>query len=115
MKFLCLAYGDGEDFERMPKSEQEKLFAQDALIRRRGAMMSTVESATTVHSERGRVIRKTGPFAIGRAPLAGFSLIDAKDLDEVIELVSKTPCAVAGGAVEVWPLPDPTANRGEEK
>jgi hypothetical protein len=37
-------------------------------------------------------------------PLVGFSFIDAKDLDEVVDLVSKTPCAVAGGAIEVWPL-----------
>ena len=43
---------------------------------------------------------------MGKAPVAGFSFIDARDLDEVIDLVSKTPCAVAGGAVEVWPLTD---------
>ncbi|TMC48801.1 MAG: hypothetical protein E6J14_10120 [Chloroflexi bacterium] len=36
--------------------------------------------------------------------LAGFSVIEARDLDEAIELVSKTPCAVARGAIEVRPL-----------
>ncbi len=104
MKYLCLAYGDGKEFEKLSKSEQEKLFAQDELIRKRGSMMATVRPATTVHSERGRVIANDGPFAVGRAPFVGFSLIDATSLEEVIELVSKTPCAVAGGAVEVWPL-----------
>jgi hypothetical protein len=69
--------------------------------------MATVRPATTVHSKNGKAVTRAGPFAVGKAPLAGFSFIDAKDLDEVIDLVSKTPCAVAGGAVEVWPLRDP--------
>jgi hypothetical protein len=37
-------------------------------------------------------------------PIAGFAVIDAADIDEAIALVSKTPCAVAHGIVEVWPL-----------
>jgi hypothetical protein len=37
-------------------------------------------------------------------PVAGFAIIDAADLREAIELVSKAPCAVAHGVVEVWPL-----------
>jgi hypothetical protein len=106
MRYLCLAYGDGKDFKLLSKSEQEKLFEQDALIRKRGGLMATVRPATTVHSTKGKVVTQAGPFAVGKAPLVGFSLIDAKDLDEVIDLVSKTPCAVAGGAVEVWPLTD---------
>jgi hypothetical protein len=106
MKYLCLAYGDGKDFQLLSRSEREKVFDQDELIRKRGGVMATVRPATTVQSASGKVITKPGPFAVGRVPLVGFSFIDAKDLDEVIELVSKTPCAVAGGAVEVWPLTD---------
>jgi hypothetical protein len=106
MRYLCLAYGHGKDFELLSKSEQEKLFEQDEVIRKRGGVMATVRPATTVHSTNGKVVTRAGPFAVGKAPLAGFSLIDAKDLDEVVDLVSKTPCAVAGGAVEVWPLTD---------
>ena len=37
-------------------------------------------------------------------PVAGFAVIDAADLSEAIELVSKSPCAVAYGVIEVWPL-----------
>ena len=37
-------------------------------------------------------------------PIAGFAIIDADDLQHAIELVSQTPCAVAHGVVEVWPL-----------
>jgi len=37
-------------------------------------------------------------------PVAGFMLIEANDLDHAIELVADTPCAVADGVVEVWPI-----------
>ncbi|MGH9438708.1 MAG: hypothetical protein ACRD22_12650 [Terriglobia bacterium] len=37
-------------------------------------------------------------------PVAGFTVIEAPTMDEAIEMVSQTPCAVADGVVEVWPL-----------
>ena len=37
-------------------------------------------------------------------PVAGFAVIEAADLAEAIRIVSKTPCAVAHGVVEIWPL-----------
>ena len=37
-------------------------------------------------------------------PIAGFAIIEADSLEQAIELVSQTPCAVAHGVVEVWPL-----------
>jgi hypothetical protein len=37
-------------------------------------------------------------------PIAGFALIEAVDLEEAVQLVAKTPCAIAFGVVEVWPL-----------
>ena len=63
MRYLCLAYGDGKDFHLLAKSEQEKLFDQDELIRKRGGVMGTVRPATTVHSASGKVITRAGPFA----------------------------------------------------
>jgi hypothetical protein len=40
-------------------------------------------------------------------PIAGFAIIEADDIDEAVRLVSATPCAVAHGVVEVWPLQAP--------
>jgi hypothetical protein len=37
-------------------------------------------------------------------PIAGFALIQAADIEDAVALVSATPCAVAHGVVEVWPL-----------
>lgn len=74
------------------------------MLRKRGDFIAAVRTATTVRVPNGKVITRNGPFAESKVPLAGFSLIDARDLNEVIELVSKTPCARAGGAIEVWPI-----------
>jgi hypothetical protein len=41
-------------------------------------------------------------------PVAGFGIIEAATIEEAVQLVSKTPCAVAHGVVEVWPLREPS-------
>jgi hypothetical protein len=106
MKFLCLAYGDEKDWMALSKAQQDELLAQDDQLRARGDVVEAVSPASTVRAWEGRTSISTGPFAHGVAPLAGFALIEARDLAEAVELVSKTPCAVAGGAVEVWPVRD---------
>ncbi len=45
-----------------------------------------------------------GPFLRSDLPIAGFAVIEAPTLEEAVSLVSKTPCAIAHGVVEVWPL-----------
>lgn len=46
----------------------------------------------------------SGPFMSSALPVAGFAIIEAATLDEAIRLASETPCAVAYGVVEIWPL-----------
>ena len=45
-----------------------------------------------------------GSFLRSDLPIAGFAVIEAATLEEAISLVSKSPCAVAHGVIEVWPL-----------
>lgn len=45
-----------------------------------------------------------GPYMVSTLPVAGFALIEAASIAEAIKMVSQTPCAVACGVVEVWPL-----------
>jgi hypothetical protein len=105
MKFLVLAYGAEEDWKKLSKEEQDALLAQDEVLRRRGALVAAVEQApVTVCAWDGTPDVTRGPFAEARAPLAGFGVIDAADLDEAISLVKDTPCARAGGAVELRPI-----------
>jgi hypothetical protein len=102
MKYLCLAYGDEKDWNALPKREQDELLAQDEVLRRRGVLMGAAEtSVTTVRAWDGTPTITKGPFADSKVPLAGFCVIEAADLDEVISLVAQTPCARAKGAIEV--------------
>jgi hypothetical protein len=48
-----------------------------------------------------------GPFLSADLPVAGFALVEAPNLEAAIEIAARSPCAVAQGVVEVWPL-DPT-------
>ena len=105
MKYLCLAYGDEKDWNVLSKSEQDSLLAQDEVLRERGALMAAVETkVTTVCAWDGTPKVTVGAFANSGIPLAGFSVIEAADVNEVINLVAQTPCARAKGAIEVRPI-----------
>lgn len=105
MKYLCLAYGAEKDWKTLTKSEQDALLAQDEIVRKRGALMAAVDSAvTTVRAwDRTPTVTNKGVAELP-APLAGFSVIEAANLDEVIQLVAATPCARAKGFIEIRPL-----------
>lgn len=105
MKFLCLAYGREEEWKELSEQEQQTLLAQDEVLRKRGDFVAAVEpGVTTVTNWESRLNTKDEPFAKAGAPLAGFSIIEAANLDEAIELIANTPCARAKGAVEIRPL-----------
>lgn len=105
MQFLCLAYGDEKDWNALTKEEQDNLLAGDERLRRRGALMAAVRSeVTTVRAWDGVPSTAGQPVGNSPLPLAGFSLIEAADVDEAVRLVAATPCARAKGAIEIRPL-----------
>jgi len=105
MKFLCLAYGDEKDWKALSKEEQDEFLAQDQVVRSKGALMGAVKTdVTTVRAWDGNAKVTEDPLANSGLPLAGFSIIDAKDIDEVVQLVAGTPCARAKGAIEIRPI-----------
>lgn len=106
MKFLCLAYGSEEGWDALSETEQSELLAQDARIRVRGALMSAVEpQVTSVSSwDRERSVTTRSDLDGPDLPLAGFSVIEADSIDEVVAMVSDTPCARAGGRIEIRPF-----------
>jgi hypothetical protein len=102
MKFLCLAYGAEKDWTALNTSEQNTLLAQDEVIRKRGATVAALQnSVTTVTAWDGVPVTMHVPFAESDVPLAGFCIIEAADVTEVVRLVAQTPCARAKGAIEV--------------
>ena len=105
MKYLCLAYGDEKDWNVLTKAEQDKLLAQNQVIRKRGALMAAVQdSVTTVQAWDGTPVTTNGAFAHCAVPLAGLCVIEAKYLNQVVQLIAATPCARAKGAIEVQPI-----------
>ena len=102
MKFLCLAYGAEADWRALSADEQAALLGQDDVLRERGDLVAAVESAaTTVRAPHGDPHVTPQAFAESRLPLAGFSIIEAANIEEAVRLVAGTPCARAGGAVEL--------------
>jgi hypothetical protein len=105
MKYLCLAYGDEKDWKALTLAQQEEFLHQDEIIRQRGALMGAVKTdVITVRAWNGTPEITKGPAAGLETPLAGFSVIEADDVDEVVRLVSQTPCARAKGAIEIRPI-----------
>ena len=104
MKYLCLVYMDEKTLSDIPDSEC--LSFGDGL-RKKGQCIAAealqpVDTATTVRVRNGKMSVTDGPFAETKEQLAGFYLIDAKDLNEAIQLASKIPPARVG-SIEVRP------------
>jgi hypothetical protein len=105
MIFLCLAYGDEKDWNALGREQQEELLAADERLRQRGALIAAVrQEVTTVRAWEGVPVVSAGPIGSPSLPLAGFSVIEAANLEEAINLVAATPCARAKGAIEIRPL-----------
>ncbi|GAA2358089.1 hypothetical protein Cme02nite_34030 [Catellatospora methionotrophica] len=104
-KFLTIGYGDQAGYDSTAAELRERAHAHDGRLRQAGAEMGIAGSPVQVrnHDATGTVVEK-GPFLSAALPVAGFALIEADSLDEAIEAVSGTPCAIAHGVVEVWPL-----------
>ncbi len=104
MKFLCLAYGDEKDWVALPEKRRGELLAQDHRIRARGDLVAAVGSPISVRAWNGDISTTEGAFLEAAPHLAGFSVIEARDVEEAVSLVAGTPCAVARGVIEIRPL-----------
>jgi hypothetical protein len=105
VKYLCLVYlsqenwnacSDGECFDYAKQVVQNgKMIAAEPL--------HPIATATTVRVRNGQMTMTDGPFAETKEMLAGFYLIDAKDLNEAVNIAAKIPPA-KHGSIEVRPV-----------
>ena len=105
MKYLCLVYGEEDALQKM---DDAHCLAYDQSIRDSGhcvasEALESVSTATTVRVRHGKVTIVDGPFAETKEQLAGFYMIEARDLDEAIQLAAKIPPAEVG-SIEVRPI-----------
>ena len=126
MKYLCLVYYDEKIMTSMPQQawddlNQECIACGDGLRDSghyvAGHALQSVDTATTLRVRNGKVSTTDGPFAETREQLAGFYLLEARDLNEAIQLAGKIPPA-RYGSIEIRPvreLPPKRAETGKEQ
>jgi hypothetical protein len=107
MKYLCLVYLSADKLHAVHDREC-KACGDD--MRQRGIMVAAealqpIETAATVRVRGGKVSVTDGPFAETKEQLAGFYLIEARDLNDAINAAAKIPPA-REGSVEVRPVRD---------
>lgn len=104
-RFVTIGYGDETGYRRTDEAVRATAHAHDARLQQAGVEMGIAGPAVQVrnHGAKNVAVSK-GAFMRSDLPVAGFAIIEAADMAEAVEMVSKTPCAVAYGVVEVWPL-----------
>jgi len=112
MKYLCLIYSDETVWPKMPKAEADKwlteYFAFGDSVKQSGHYIGSnalqpSDTATTVRVRNGKLSTTDGPFVETKEQLGGYYLIEAKDLNDAIQVAARIPGA-RHGAVEVRPV-----------
>ena len=114
LKYLCLVYNDQKKLDSLTPSEYDALVAEiiayDEDIRQSGHCATSnalefVATATSIRVRGDNIAISDGPFVESKEQLAGYVLIEARDLNEAIRIVARMPPARMGG-VEVRPVRD---------
>jgi hypothetical protein len=115
MKYLCLIYFDEKTLFAMPDDEMNRLMDEhDAFnsdLVRSGHLLDTnplerVEAAATVRVRNGTLSVTDGPFAETKEQLGGYYLIEARDLNEAVQVAARIPVATRAATIEVRPIRD---------
>jgi hypothetical protein len=104
-KFVTIGYGDEAGYERTAPEVRDAAHAHDATLVRDGALIGRAGAPVQVRNPDSKGVHtEAAAFMSSPLPIAGFAVIEAADIAAAIEMVSQSPCAVAHGVVEVWPL-----------
>jgi hypothetical protein len=117
MKYLCLAYGNEQQYAAMTKADLDemgvKCKSHDEELRQGGhlaliASLAPTRSATTLRPLGGKTVLFDGPYAETKEQVGGFFILEARDLNEAIQAASRHPAARVGEkmgcAVEIRPI-----------
>ena len=114
MKFICLGYIEPNKFENMSESRRnstlDECFTYDDLLRRDGHFaggeaLDGPHKAATVRWREGKLIVTDGPYAETKEQLGGILILEARDFDHAVQLISKHP-GVKLGPFEIRPVAD---------
>jgi hypothetical protein len=117
MKYMCLGYLDEKKFEAMTEKERNSFmdacFAYDDVLRANGHFvggegLESARTAKTVRMNKGKPFVTDGPFIETKEQIGGVLILEAKDLDEAIQLISDHP-GIAAAGFEIRPIADMSA------
>ncbi len=114
MRYVCLIYENHAETAKIMETEGDKIMAEYFTFTsdiknsghyKAGEALHPTATATTLRIRGGKLQTTDGPFAETKEQLGGFYLIDAKDLNEAIQIASRIPgCRL--GSVEIRPVVD---------
>ena len=116
MKYICLGYIEPNKFESMSESERnamvDECFTYDDVLRKNGHFaggeaLQGANTATTLRWKSGKVSITDGPYAETKEQIGGILVLEARDLNHAIQLMSKHP-GVKAGPFEIRPAADLT-------
>ncbi len=105
MKYICLGYIDPNAFAAMSEAEQHAMIdaccAYDDELRANGHFiggegLQPPNTAITLRYANGKVVVTDGPFAETKEQLGGIMILEARDLNHAVDLISKHPGAQYG-------------------
>src|SRR5580704_5686426 len=103
--FVTIGYGAASGYERASPALRAAAHAHDALLVAGGAIVGVAGPPVQVRNHDGAgTLTEDGPYLQSDLPIVGFAVIEAESIEDAVDLVAKTPCAIASGVVEVWPL-----------
>ena len=112
MQYLLMIYGSETDGANLSPQEMQSMYGKymavtqemkDRKVYIGGNPLQPTATATSVRVRDGQTLTTDGPFAETKEQLAGYYLVDCKNLDEAIEYAAKIPGA-ALGTIEVRPI-----------
>jgi len=113
MRYMLLIYKDEKMWDEMTVEEKGAIY-QEAVeyseARRpsgfylAGEPLQDTNTATTVRMKNGKEVITDGPFAETKEQLGGYTIVEAKDLDEVLAFAARHPLVRAGLSIEVRPI-----------
>ena len=112
MRYLCLIYDDESKWGTMPKEQADAMmgeyFAFTEGVKQSGhyiggEALQPTQTASSVRVRNGKISTTDGPFAETKEQLGGYYLINAKDLNDAIQVAAKIPSARIG-TIEIRPI-----------
>jgi len=113
MKYLLLVYGDEKKWMGLPEADRDAVFAECEVYGNEikasghflaGSPLERSATATTIRRPDGKSIITDGPFAETREVLAGYHLVECKDMDEAVAIGERFPGLKYGMTIEVRAL-----------